>query len=346
MKAAVLRGIRKVVIEERPVPEPGPGELRLRVTCVGVCGSDVHYYAHGRIGDQVVRGPHVTGHEFAGVVEKTGPGVDWPLVGTRVAVEPGINCGRCERCITGHPNQCPNVVFYGTPPVQGAFAEYVCHPARLVYPVPDSLTDEDAAVLEPLGIGIHSVRRTRVDLGDSVAIFGCGPVGLLTLQCARAAGASRIFATDLHERRLELARRMGAEQTRVASAGGVPEWIKELTDGRGVDAAFDCAGVQATVDDCIASARIGGRVGLVGIPREDRVSFAIHVARRKELDLVNVRRSRFTVEAGLAMARAGQVDLRSLVTHRFRLDEIARAFELVDTYGDGVVKAMIRVSGA
>jgi L-iditol 2-dehydrogenase len=344
MKAAVLKGIKKVVIEDRPVPEPRRGEARLRITSVGVCGSDVHYYVQGKIGDQIIHGDQIAGHEFAAVVDALGPDTDGPAPGTRVAVEPGINCGQCECCETGHPNQCPNVRFYGTPPIQGAYTEYVCHPVHLLFPVPDSLSDEEAAMLEPMGIGIHSVRRASIDLGETIAIFGCGPVGLMTLQAARAAGASRILATDLYEYRLEQALKLGATRVRVGGTDGVVSWVRECTGNRGVDAAFDCAGEQESIDDAFGAARIGGRVALVGIPRLNRISYEPHIARRKELDVVNIRRSRFTVEAGLAMAAADQIDLRSMVTHRFGLEDIARAFDLVESYGDGVVKAVINVS--
>ncbi len=346
MKAAVLRGIRKVAIEDVPAPDPGPGEALVRVTCVGVCGSDVHYYAHGRIGDAVVKPGQIVGHEFAGVVEKTGerlPGDPDIAPGTRVAVEPSINCGHCDCCVAGHPNQCPNVRFYGTPPVQGAFAEYVCHPLRLLFPASGDLTDADIAQIEPLGVGIHTIVRAQPAPGDTVAVFGCGPIGLFTIQCARAGGASRILATDILGYRLDLAKKIGADEVMDASSGGVPEWVMSLT-GRGADITYDCAGKQESIDDCMAAVRIGGRAALVGIPRDDRVSYEPHHMRRKELDVLNIRRSRFAVEPGLAMASAGQVDLRSMVTHDFGLDDIAKAFEIVDGYADGVIKAMIHVS--
>ncbi len=344
MKAAVLRGIRDVAIEDLAVPEPGPGEVRVRVTRVGVCGSDVHFYSHGRIGEAVAGPGHVAGHEMAGVVDKLGPGTDAPPVGTRVAVEPAVNCGECERCLAGFPNQCLQCRFMSQPPHNGALAEYVCHPARLVEPVPDSLTDEDVAQLEPLAVGVHAARRARVGLGDTVAVFGCGPIGLFTMQAARAAGASRVFATDVLEYRTRFAKRLGADEVMNASSGGVAEWVKGLTGGRGADVTIDCAGVQETIDHCVEGVRAGGRVGLVGSPRGDRLSYLAHIARRKELDMLHVRRSRFGIEHALAMAVAGQVDLRTMVTHRFSLDETGRAFDILDRYADGVVKAMIAVS--
>ena len=367
MKAARLRGIRDVEIDDIPIPEPGPGEARVRVTRVGMCGSDAHYYAHMRIGYAVCEPGHIAGHEAAGIVDKLGPGPspvgdglsvgranapgledDRLAVGTRVAVEPHVNCSACERCLTGHPNQCPHARFISSPPYPGAFTEYICHPARFLLPVPgdltERLTDEDVAMLEPLGVGIHAARRARVGLGDTVGVFGCGPIGLFTLQCARARGASRIFATDLLDYRLEFARKLGADETKNASSGGVAEWVKELTHGRGADVVFDCAGEQDSIDDCIEGVRIGGRMGMVGSPAGDRLSYDAHRTRRKELDMLNVRRSLFAHEAGFAMVRAGQVDLGTMVTHRFGLEEIARAFDLVDRYADGVVKAMIVVS--
>lgn len=344
MKAAVLTGIGKVEIQERPVPEPARGEVRLRVRRVGVCGSDVHYYTHGAIGDAVCEWPHISGHEFAGVIDKLGEGVAGPPLGTRVAVDPHISCGRCELCEKGYPNICPDAVFPSSPPYQGAFTEYFCHPARLVFPVPDGLTDDDAAMLEPLGVGMHAARRSRVGIGDTVAVIGCGPIGLLTLQCARLAGARRIFAADLLDYRLEHAARLGAEAVFNPNDGDVVSWLNGLTNSRGVDVAIECAGDQPALDNCIDGVRVGGRVGLVGSPREDRVSFMIHTARRKELDLINVRRSRFTFEDGIEMATSGLVDLRSIVTHHLPLEELGKAFELVDKYADGVVKVMMHVS--
>jgi len=344
MKAAKLCGVRDIAIEDVPVPEPAPGEVRLRVTRVGICGSDVHYYSRGRIGDAVMQPGHVVGHEVAGVVDALGAGVEGPRVGARVAVEPAIHCGECERCFAGFPNQCTRCRFLGLPPVKGALQEFICHPANLVEEVPDTLTDADVAQLEPLAVGIHAAERARVGLGETVAVFGCGPIGLFTIQAARAAGASRVFATDLLDYRIEYARKLGADEVMNASSGGVAEWVTGLTGGRGADATIDCAGVQDTVDHCVEGVRAGGRVGLVGSPRGDRLSYLAHIARRKELDILNVRRSRFGIERALPVALAGQVDLRTMVTHTFPLSETGRAFDILGRYADGVVKAMITVS--
>jgi L-iditol 2-dehydrogenase len=360
MKVARLQGIRRIEIDEAPVPEPGPGEARVRITRVGVCGSDVHYYRHMRIGNAVCPPGHISGHEPAGVIDGFGPDVDEVRgrkgldVGSRVAVEPDVNCAKCRWCETGFPNQCPHMMFISSPPYPGAFSEYISHPVRCLYAVPDSipgpsgdepLTDSDAAILEPLGVGIHAVRRARVGAGETVAVFGSGPIGLSTMACARAAGASRVFATDILGYRLEFARKYGAEEVMDASGrGDVGEWVKGLTGGRGADCVFECSGAQSAVDDCVHAVRIGGRVGLVGSPEGDRLSYEAHYTRRKELDMLNVRRSRFRYETAIPMALAGQTDLRTMVTHTFPLDEIARAFDLADRYADGLVKAVIAVS--
>jgi len=344
VKSAELRGIREIAIEDAPVPEPERGEVRIRVTRVGVCGSDVHYYSRGRIGSAVMESGHVVGHEVAGVVDALGPGVEGPRVGARVAVEPAIHCGDCERCLAGFPNQCTRGRFLGLPPVKGALREFICHPAHLVEEMHDTLTDADVAQLEPLAVGIHAAERARVCPGETVAVFGCGPIGLFTIQAARAAGASRVLATDVLDYRVDYARRLGADEAMNASSGGVAEWVMDLTGGRGADATIDCAGVQDTVDHCIEGARAGGRVGLVGSPHGDRLSYLAHIARRKELDVLNVRRSLFGLERALPMALAGRVDLRTMVTHTFPLLESGRAFDILERYADGVVKAMIAVS--
>ncbi len=214
MKAAILHGLRDVRIEESPDPEPEAGEVLLRVKAVGVCGSDVHYYARGRIGNQVVKEPQSVGHEFMGVIERLGAGVEGVEPGTRVAVEPGINCRACRMCVEGTPNLCPNVIFYGTPPVEGAFQEYVTHPAHLVFPLPENVSDIEGALLEPLGIGLHAVTVAGIELGDRIAIFGSGPIGLSVALAARASGATQVYMTDVLPYRCEFAESFCNERLR------------------------------------------------------------------------------------------------------------------------------------
>ncbi len=341
MKAAILHGLRDVRIEERPDPEPGTGEVLVRVKAVGVCGSDVHYYARGRIGNQIVKEPQSVGHEFMGVVERAGEGVRGIEPGARVAIEPGINCRACRLCDEGRPNLCQKVIFYGTPPVEGAFQEYVTHPARLVFPLPENVSDIEGALLEPLGIGIHAVGIAGIETGDRIAIFGSGPIGLSVALAARASGATGIYMTDVLDYRCEFANRFVADGVANPRQRDVVAWLKGLTGGEGVDVTFECAGQQECVEQCISAVRVGGRTALVGIPVGDRYDFDTHVARRKELALRHVRRSCFTVERGLRLLASGQVRLKDMATHTFPFERVKDAFETVDNHADGVVKAVV-----
>ena len=219
MKAARLYGPGDFRLDELPIPEPGPGQVLLQVLSVGVCGSGVHYFLDGGIGDDKVKEPFVIGHEFSALVAGHGPGVDVPPIGTRVAVEPAISCGMCEFCLEGHPNLCENILFCSTPPTQGALQEYMVHPADLCFPIPDAVTDVQGAMLEPLGIALHAVRLAKLQPGDTTAILGAGPIGLLTLEVALVSGARAAFVTDLDPARLALADKLGATATFRADRG-------------------------------------------------------------------------------------------------------------------------------
>lgn len=212
-QAAVLHAPHDLRIEERPVPTPGPREVLIEVRAVGICGSDVHYYEHGRIGDFTVTSPLVLGHEAMGVVVGHGPGASRHAAGTRVAIEPGVPCGRCTECRTGRYNLCADVAFFATPPVDGAFARYVTVNEDFAHPVPDQVSDTAAALLEPLSVGLWAVGKARVGPGDRVLITGAGPVGLLALQAARIAGAGHVVVTDVNQHRLNTAAALGADRT-------------------------------------------------------------------------------------------------------------------------------------
>jgi L-iditol 2-dehydrogenase len=342
MKQATLYGIKDIRIEDVPAPEPGPGEALVRVKAVGVCGSDVHYYLEGRIGDQVVTEPMPVGHEFMGVVEDTGADYEGPPKGARVAIEPGVSCGECDNCRNGRPNLCPNVIFYGTPPVHGSFREYVTHPGGLLFPLPDEVSDAAGALLEPLGIALYAVWRVGVELGDVVVVLGSGPIGLLTAACAKAAGASRTIMTDILPYRMEFAKTYVADEV-LDGNDDVPGRVAGLTGGKGAGVVFECAGKPETVVQCATTAGIGGRVGLVGIPEEDEVPLPIHHCRRRELTLQNVRRSRFTGPPGIELVARGRIDLDALATHSFPLEKTADALQLAADYADGVIKAVVTV---
>ncbi len=343
MKAAVLQRARVLTMEQRPRPEPGPGEVLVRVRSVGVCGSDVHYYTHGRIGPFVVESPLVLGHEMAGTIAALGPGVTTRTVGQRVAVEPGVPDRVCEFCRSGRYNLCPNVRFMATPPVDGAFTEFVVMPQDFVFPLPDHVSLEEGAMIEPLSVGVYAVHRSGLRAGQDVAVLGAGPIGLVTLQAARAAGAGAITVVDLDAHRLEVAASMGATATVDASRDDPRSRILELTGGRGVDLVFEAAGSPRTAAMAVHLARRGGRVAVIGLPPDDNCPFPLVAAMAKEVDIVTVFRYANVYPAAIALVAEGRVNVKDLITHRFTLEEAERALQLSDRREDGVVKALVEV---
>ena len=320
MKVARLHGIHDLRLHDEPEPAPGPGEAVLRVTSIGVCGSDLHWFSESGIGDARLARPLILGHEFAGVVE-TGE-----LRGQRVAVDPAIPCGECEFCLEGNPNFCTRLHFAGHGADDGAMRECMSWPAHLMFPLPDAVSDADGAMLEPLGVAIHAVDLGHLRAGTSAAVFGGGPIGLLTLQVARVAGAVDIYATDKLQHRLDAAKAYGA--TTVLQADGTEAaQIQATTHKRGVDVSFECAGENEAVEAAVAATKPGGTVVLVGIPSDDRTSFTASVARRKGLTIRMSRRMKHTYPRAIRLVERGLVDVRSMVTHHYSLADSVPAFE-------------------
>ncbi|GAB4540681.1 MAG: sorbitol dehydrogenase [Anaerolineae bacterium] len=344
MRVARLHGIRDLRIEELPRPSPGPGEVLLKVARVGVCGSDVHYYLEGRIGHQIVTAPLVIGHEFAAWVAGLGDGVEGLQVGDLVAVEPGIPCGECESCQQGHPNLCPDVRFCGTPPVDGVFREYTVMPAENCFVLPEGISAEEGAMLEPLGIAIHTVDLAHLKPGQTVAVLGAGPIGLLVAAVARAAGASEIYMTEPLAYRRQFALDYVADVALNPQDTDVVAEITRLTGGRGVDVAFEAAGAAETPDQAAGLARPGGKVIVAGIPADDTMIMTASIIRRKGLTIKLVRRMKHTYPRAIRMVQKGMLDVRPLVTHVFPLERIVQAFDMVVAYDDGVLRAIIQVS--
>lgn len=338
MRAAVQTGVGRIEIIERSVPEPGPGEALVRLRAIGICGSDVHYYVDGRIGDAVVQYPFVLGHEPAGEVAALGTGVTGLAVGDRVALEPSLPCGQCETCRTGHPNCCPSVKFLGTPPVQGTFEEYHVYDARQCVKIPDNVTFEAAATLEPMAVGVHAVNNARLALGARVAIMGSGPIGIVTAMAARAAGASFIAMTDPISSRREHAARY-ADLVLDPRAVNVPDTLKRAAGA--IDTAFEAAGDQEAIHDATLSVRPTGTAVIIGIPAVDQIALWVHLLRRKEVTIVMSRRSNYALEPAIRMMAAGLIRPEEIVTHRFPLERIADGMDLVHDIRDGVLKAMV-----
>ena len=339
VRAAVLMKARELAFEERPAPTPGPGEVAVAVRHCGVCGSDVHYYLDGRIGDMVVESPLVLGHEFAGTVTELGEGVEGFEVGQLVAVQPGVPCGACRMCRAGRYNLCPDVSFAGTPPIDGALTELFVTAADFVYPLPDGLTTEDGALVEPLACGVHAVERAGVTLGDRVAILGSGPIGLMVSVACQAAGATVVLATDLVDPRLQMAQEMGAELILNAADADPVAAMR----GEWIDVVFDCAGAVETPQQGVDMVRPGGLVQIVGFPRGEAVPIDMANAVRKEIAINTMLRFVNNVPTAIALLEREIGRLRKLVTHRFPFERAAQAFQLVGELGDGVVKAMIEL---
>jgi len=316
VRALRLHATGDLRLSEEERPKPREGETLVRVTAVGLCGSDLHWFGEGGIGETRLERPLVLGHELAGVTED----------GRRVAIDPAVACEACALCREGHPNLCEQVRFAGHGADDGGLREWMAWPARALFALPDALSDADGAMLEPLGVALHAVDLAHVRAGASVGVFGCGPIGLLALQAARLAGAGRLFATDRPDRphRLEAARLLGAEVF-AADAGGEALAIRDALSG-GLDVAIELAGENAAVDAAIAAVRPGARVVLAGIPAEERTSFKAASARRKGLTLVLCRRMKHTYPRAIRLVADGAVDVRSAVTHRFPLERGAEAF--------------------
>lgn len=307
-------------LHDEPMPVPGPDEALVRVTAVGLCGSDLHWFGEAGIGDARIAQPLVLGHEFAGVIDSG------ERRGERVAIDPAIPCEQCEFCHEGNPNLCIALHFAGHGADDGALREYVTWPFRCLHPLPVSMTDADGAMLEPLGVALHAVDLGKVKPGMTVGVFGCGPIGLLVLQVARAAGATPIIATDKLAHRLEAARSFGAAMVIQADRGRENADVWAATNGRGVDVAVEAAGENDAVESAIAASKPGGRVVLAGIPADDRTAFTASVARRKGLMIKLSRRMKHTYPRAIRLVQSGAVDVRSLVTHRFPLEKTNEAF--------------------
>ncbi len=319
MKALRLHRIGDLRLYEEPTPEPGPGETLVRVAAVGVCGSDLHWLMEAGIGDAHLDKPLVLGHEFAGVV------ANGELSGQRVAVDPTASCGECEFCLEGNPNLCPHHRFLGHGTEDGAMREYLTWASRCCFQLPDEIDDIEGAMLEPLGVAIHSVDLGHIKPGMCVGIFGCGPIGLLTLQMALLAGASTIYATEILPHRLDAARALGATAVFQVDGGRESAEILKITGGRGVDVAFEASEENGAVEAAIAATKPGGRVILIGIPGDDRTSFSASAARRKGLTLALVRRMKNTYPRAIRLVREGLIDVRSLVTGRYPLEDYETA---------------------
>ena len=316
MKAARLHGVGDLRVSDEPAPVPGPGMSLVRVTAVGICGSDLHWWGEGSIGDARLERPLVPGHEMAGVI------ADGPRRGERVAIDPAVPCRACRMCRAGYCNLCTRIRFSGHSDTDGAMREFMAWPSELLHPLPDTLTDTDGAVLEPLGVALHALDLGHVRLGAVAVVAGLGPIGLLMVQVLRVAGAGRIAGFDPLPHRREAALRLGADLAESPGAAGAIEGLA----GEGADVAFELAGTDVAVQLAMDLARPGGRVVLGGIPGDDETTFRASVARRKGLTIAMLRRMNETYPRAIALAAGKRVDLAAVVSSEYPLARAAEAF--------------------
>ena len=329
-RAAVMTGLGSIDVREVPEPVPGPREAVVRVEAVGVCGSDAAYFTIGRIGDYVVDGPIVLGHEASGQVAQVGSEVTNVKVGDRVAIEPGTPCRDCRECMAGRYHLCPDLVFLATPPYDGALQELMAIDARNLFPLPDSMSYEEGALLEPLSVGIWGCNRARLAAGDDVLVTGAGPVGLLAAATARALGAGGVTITDVSDFRLGTAAALGF-QTEKADADPAP--------GETFDVLLECSGAPGALSAGLMRLRPNGRAAMIGMPKQD-VQLPLARLNPAELTISLVNRYAHTWPIAIRLVASGRVDVKPLVTHHFPLSQTAEALTLAKTVPDSI-KAVI-----
>jgi len=345
MKSFKLTGLRQMQMVEVPRPTMERGsDVLVRIEAVGVCGSDVHYYTTGRIGEQVVRYPFAVGHECAGTVVEVGPDVQNLAPGDRVAIEPAVTCGTCDQCTTGRENTCRHNRFLGCPgQIEGSLAEFLVMPETNLFPISDDLDMGAATISEPLAIGIYAARQSGLTQDHAVGILGMGPIGHCVLLPAVARGCKAIYCTDKVPQRVAAATAAGATWVGNPTECDVAREVLRR-EPHGLDIVFECCGQREALDQAVDLLKPGGKLMVIGIPETDRVSYCPHTLRRKEITIEHVRRQRGCVPEALELIGQRRSEIDRLITHHFPFEETAEAFDLVAGYRDGVVKAMIEFS--
>jgi L-iditol 2-dehydrogenase len=344
MKTAVMTGLGKVIIEQRPVPEPADHEVQVKLEYVGICGSDLHYFEHGRIGEgNPVKPPFVLGHEPGGVVTKTGKAVKALKPGDRVALEPGKTCGRCEFCKTGRYNLCPEVVFFATPPVDGVFSEYTVHPEDLCFKLPGAVSTLEGALIEPLAVGFHAAAQGGGRIGQKALVFGAGCIGLVSMMALKAEGVSSVYTADIMPKRLEKALELGAAGVVNSKLEDLAQRTAEITGGTGFDLIIETAGTEASTRQAIAAAKKGAVIVLVGYSASGEMTLPLSLALDKELTFKTVFRYRHIYPAAIEAVASGSVNLKGVVTEIFPLDDIQNALDKCVHDKANIVKGVVKI---
>jgi L-iditol 2-dehydrogenase len=344
MKAVQLSSIR--TFDFGVVPDPrivNDTDVLVRIATVGVCGSDMHYYTTGRIGTQVVQFPFIIGHEAAGVVEKTGKKVSRVHAGQRIALDPAVSCGECDQCRAGREHTCRKLRFMGCPQqLEGCMCEFVVLPENNCFPIPDGMSFEQATLAEPLAIGVYAVERTPLTPASDVAILGTGPIGMSVFHTIRTRQIANVFVTDRIAERLSFAQALHPRWAGNPNEADVVDAILAIAPSQ-MDAVFECSGDAEALTQAVQLLKPGGTLALVGIPETDDITFPIHELRRKEISIINIRRQLHCTQKAIDLLASKTIQMDSMVTHRFSLEQSPQAFDLVANYRDGVMKAMISI---
>lgn len=344
MKTAVMLGIGKMGFEERKIPQPKANEVLVKLEYVGICGSDLHYYESGAIGDYVVQPPFVLGHEPGGTVVEVGRDVHHLKVGDRVALEPGKTCGHCEFCRTGRYNLCPDVVFFATPPVDGVFQEYVAHEADLCFRLPENVSTLEGALIEPLAVGFHAAVLGGAQLGQKAVVMGAGCIGLVSMMALKARGVEQVYVVDLMENRLQKALELGAAGVINGAKEDVEKRLWELTGGCGTDLAIETSGSETAARQVIHAAKKGSTIVFVGYSKTGEMTLPMSMVLDKELKFQTVFRYRHIYPLAIEAVASGKVNLKGIVTDIFDLDEVQKAMDYSIHHKSEIVKAVIRIS--
>lgn len=343
MKVAVMEGIRKMAYVQKPIPEPKNDEVLVRVEYVGICGSDLHYYETGAIGEYVVKPPFVLGHEAAGTVVEVGMDVKNLRIGDRVALEPGITCGQCEFCRKGEYNLCPDVVFFATPPVDGVFQEYVAHKASLCFKLPDNVNTLEGALIEPLAVGFHAANQGGAHIGQTVVVMGAGCIGLMSMMALKAEGVSRVYVVDIMQKRLDKALELGADGVINGKDEDAVNAVWKLTAGAGCDLVVETAGTELTTRQAIEMAKKGSTIVLVGYSKTGEMTLPMSLALDKELTFKTVFRYRHIYPMAIDAVASGKVNLKDAVTNIFGFGDIQNAMDRSVADKANIVKAVVEI---
>jgi L-iditol 2-dehydrogenase len=343
MKAAVMTGIGKIDYTEAAMPVPKDDEVLVKLEYVGICGSDLHYYENGRIGDYIVEPPFILGHEPGGIVAEVGKNVTHLKVGDKVALEPGKTCGKCRFCREGKYNLCPDVIFFATPPVDGVFQEYVAHEAALCFKLPDNVSTMEGALIEPLAVGFHAANLGGAHAGQTAVVFGAGCIGLMSMMALKAEGVSTVYVVDVVNSRLEKAMELGATAVINGAAEDAVQALEKLTGGRGADLVIECSGNEKAARQAIQMCKKGATIVMVGYSKTGEVTLPMGMAMDKELTIQMVFRYRHIYPMAIEAVASGRLNLKGIVSNTFELDDLQNAMDRSIADKDNIIKAVIKI---